>query len=107
MRAKLYYEAHVTIDPVFGEIRAHARQIATTYGFRLAKLIMRKHEADGETPAQDDTFMTGHAVESENIIARLKALVAHLHERGFKVRRYKIEDTILDSRSEDELGLLQ
>jgi len=104
--SKLYYEAHVTIDPVFDERREHASAIAMTYGFRLAKLIMRKQEATAEQPAKDDTFMTGHGVELSMITRRLVKLVEHLKERGFVVRRYKIEDTIMDSRQADELGLL-
>lgn len=104
--AKLYYEAHITIDPVFDERREHAQKLAECYRFRLAKLIMRKREADEEQPAQDDTFMTGHGVDLEYIVARMHTLIRLLKEQGFKVRRYKIEDTIMDSRTHDELGLL-
>jgi len=104
--AKLYYEAHITIDPVFDERRAFAGDLAAQNNFRLAKLIMRKREADDEQPAQDDTFMTGHGTDLDDIRDRTRAVVKRLQVFGFKVRRYKIEDTILDSRSHDELGLL-
>lgn len=104
--AKLYYEAHVTIDPVFDDRRAVAQQIAEKHRFRLAKLIMRKREADAEQPSQDDTFMTGHGVELNDITARTRKVVEALQRLGFRVRRYKIEDTIMDSRNVDVLGLL-
>lgn len=106
MRSKLYYEAHVTIDPVFDSRREQAASTAQAYGFRLAKLIMRKKEADFETPAHDDTFMTGHGVEFEDIERRTIGLVRAIQRHGFTVRRYKIEDTIIDSRTHDALGLL-
>lgn len=105
MKSALYYEAHVTIDPVFDERRVHAQAIATTYAFKLAKLIMRKKSTDPEQESQDDTFMTGHSQDFDNIRMRMEALIKHLQERGFFVRRYKIEDTLMDSRTEDVLGL--
>src|ERR1700761_657847 len=101
-KSKLYYEAHVTIDPIFDERREHAALLAQTYKFRLAKLIMRKRESDHEQVSRDDTFMTGHGIELDDIMTRTKMLVMKLREHGFKVRRYKIEDTILDSRTNDE-----
>lgn len=107
MRSKLYYEAHITIDPVFDERREQARKTAEAYGFRLAKLIMRKKEADAEQPSRDDTFMTGHGVEFADIERRTIGCVKAVQRHGFTVRRYKIEDTVLDSRSNDELGLLK
>lgn len=104
--ARLYFEAHVTIDPVFDHERELVEKIAQPHGFRLAKLIMRKREADAERPAQDDTFMTGHGKRRVDIQYRTRMLVEQLRAAGFRVRRYKIEDTVLDSRTEDELKLL-
>jgi hypothetical protein len=103
---KLYYEAHVTIDPVFDIDRERAAIIAGYHKFKLANLIMRKREADEETPAQDDTFMTGHGKDLYDIKSRTKNLILTLQQFNFKVRRYKIEDTILDSRSEDVWKIL-
>lgn len=102
----LYYEAHVTIDPIFDARRDVAAEIATKFGFRLAKLIMRKREADAELPAQDDTFMTANSTDVTSIQSMTRRCVRELQAAGFVVRRYKIEDTILDSRHNDELGLL-
>jgi len=103
---KYYYEAHITIDPVFDKEREYAEALANEYGFKLAKLIMRKREADQERPAQDDTFMTGHSLDFTDIQSRTIDLCSTLRYSGFTVRRYKVEDTLVDSRFKDEWNLL-
>lgn len=102
----LYYEAHVTIEPVFDARLDDARDIAESYSFRLADLLMKKREADTEERSKHDTFMTGHGKQFEDIERRMIGLIHALQRGGFKVWRYKIEDTILDSRIVDKLGLL-
>lgn len=104
---KLYLEAHVTIEPVFDERREEAEKIAQLFGFKLAKLLMQKREADTAERSQYDTFMTGHSKSRSDIEARTHDLVLSLKSNGFKVWRYKIEDTLLDSRSDDEWHLLE
>ncbi len=103
---KLYFECHVTIDPVFDERRAIASAIAQCYKFKLAKLIMEK---GGELKQSElDTFMTGHGQDYKDLEERMVSLIEHLNRGGmFKVRRYKIENTLLDSRPQgDPLKLL-
>lgn len=102
--AKLYYESHVTIDPPEDSQIALLTSLVQLENFRLAKLFMRKGGVD--EAHVDDAFMTGHGKELSDIRARTIALVNRLHENGFVVRRYKIEDTVLDSRFDDELELL-
>lgn len=104
---RLYYEAHITIDPVFDDRRVEAANTAKALEFRLANLIMRKHEADAETPSQDDTFMTGHSKDLEDLARRTRELCDRLQKRGYRVRRYKIEDTVLDSRAYDDFEVLR
>jgi hypothetical protein len=106
VKSALYYETHVTIDPVFDERREEAAKTAEAYGFRLAKLIMRKRTADAEQPSRDDTFMTGHGADWDDMTVRTIGLIKALQRRGFVIRRYKIEDTLIDSRTLDVLGLL-
>lgn len=105
--SRLYFEAHITIDPVFDAARRQAEMLGEIYNFRMAKLILRKREADQERPHEDDSFFTGRAKDSDELIVRTAGLVKALRMSGFVVRRYKIEDTILDSRVEDELELLK
>lgn len=104
--SSLYYEAHITIDPVFDERRAEAERLASIHSFRLAKLIMRKHEADEERPAQDDTFMTGTDCYMNVLLDNMIRLITELKSYGFVVRRYKLEDIIVDSRKCDKYKLL-
>lgn len=106
MEARLYYESHVTIEPVFDERREQAKAIAIKHGFRLADLLMKKRSEETEERSSKDTFMTGHGKHFEDIETRTKNLVIALQEDGYKVWRYKIEDTVLDSRFEDVYGLL-
>lgn len=103
---KLYLEAHVTIEPVFDERRAEAAEIAKLYNFKLAHLLMKKEREATEERSDRDTFMTGHGKFESEIIERTQNLVKHLKQEGFKVWRYKVEDTILDSKLEDIYNLL-
>lgn len=99
--ARHYFEAHVTIDPVHGKDRCNVDDISRANHFKLAKLFMVKG-----VEASEDTFITGHAIELDLLTLRLRSLVASLQASGYVVRRYKIEDTVLDSRIQDELELL-
>lgn len=100
-RAALYYEAHITIDPVEEWKRPMVEELARRSGFKLAKLLM-----DKGVPSQLDTFMTSHSKDFDDITHRTKLLVCVLFGCGFPVRRYKIEDTLLDSRHSDVFNLL-
>lgn len=103
---RLYLEAHITIEPVFDERRAQAAEIANRFNFRLADLLMKKRAEDTEERSSKDTLMTGHSKSKADITHRLQHLVRALQSAGFKVWRYKIEDTLVDSRTEDEFNLL-
>lgn len=97
-QSRLYYEAHLTIDPVFGESRERAETIAALNGFKLAKLLMQKGEE-----SKVDTFMTAHARHWKDIHRRTKSCVEMLKHAGFTVRRAKIEDTLFDTKRGDVL----
>lgn len=104
--ARLYYEAHVTIEPVF-DVRLNAlKSIAREHGFRVADLFMKKREADSETRSKHDTFMTGHGKNLEDLQHRMSLMIRSAQSAGFQVWRYKIEDAVMDSRHADELVLL-
>jgi hypothetical protein len=99
--AKHYFECHITIDPVFAERRQLAGVLAGRRAFRLAKLFMAK-----DMPSTEDTFMTAADKVYELLVVRMTALVNELQANAFTVRRYKIEDIVLDSRIDDVLKLL-
>jgi hypothetical protein len=101
--ATLYFEVHVTIDPVVERGKLDLLNwITNKHGYRLANLLMRKNLA----PHGDDMFMTARGTQYTPTLQNMEALLRVLKAHGFKVRRYKIEDTLLDSARADELGAL-
>lgn len=91
----LYFEAHVTIDPTKDPDDPVLRDLARAQGFRVAELLMKK--GAGERSRLDD-FMTTRGQEFDDVLARTMMLVSTLKEAGYTVRRYKIENTLLDVR---------
>jgi hypothetical protein len=105
--AKYYYESHITIEPLETELQAKwLQEICSEFGFKLAKLFMVKDRKETPERSNRDTFMTAHHKDLDTIKDRTFCMVAALQMEGLKVFRYKIEDTVLDSRSEDVWGLL-
>lgn len=106
MDSKLYYEAHITFEPVFERQYQELKAISEKHNFRIAELLMKKREGDTPERSKYDTFMTGHGKNFEDLQSRMTFVVLKAREAGFTVWRYKIEDTIMDSRTEDVLGIL-
>lgn len=105
MESKLYYEAHVTIEPVFDARLSKAIEIAKEYDYRVADLLMQKRSVDTPERSKFDTFMTSRNKNFETICERTRLLVQRLQDEGYKVWRYKVEDTLLDSQLKDEMAL--
>lgn len=99
----LYFEAHVTIDPITTE-RMHPsevdeavqrlRFVAQRHGFRVAELLMRK----GQPRSTIDDFLTGRGTDYDDVCYRMHDLVDDLRNTGYTVRRYKLENTLVDVR---------
>lgn len=91
----LYFESHITIDPVETEPElTWLRGVAGYFGFRVAELLYKKtHEV-----AKIDDFMTGRGKDYWQLHEQTTELVRALGDLGFHVRRYKIENTLLDVR---------
>ncbi len=106
MNSLLYYEAHITIEPVFGERLVEAKAICEEGAFRIAELLMRKRQEDTPERSKYDTFATSSGGNLLDIGIRTRDTVVALKLAGFKVWRYKIEDTLIDSRSHAALGIL-
>lgn len=96
-----YYEAHVTVEPVFEERLELFKVICHDYKFRVANLLMQKRKGDTEERSKNDSFCTGRGISYTDIEKRMLKLVDRLAKEGFKVWRYKIESTLLDSRYDD------
>ena len=102
----MYYECHVTIEPVFDERREALASLADRFFFKLADLLMKKRKADTEERSDKDSFLTSTHVDYNLLLVRMEHLIKALKQEDYKVHRYKIEYVMLDSRSDDELGLL-
>lgn len=95
----LYFECHVTVEPVYGQQLEDMRAYALEFGFRVADLIMRKRLADTPERSQFDTFCTRRDTSYERLHASMTAFVDFLRdETEIAVWRYKIENTLLDVR---------
>lgn len=88
---ELYFETHITIDPVPEEQEIELKQIVSGFGFRVAELYMKKGKR-----SILDSFMTTRGTDYEDVLLRTEACVDSLIDNGYHVRRYKIENTLLD-----------
>lgn len=108
-QTRLYFEAHITLAPVFGEAREALKMLGSNHGFRVADLLMRRARGGAAVPSQDDSFMTARSVDYSDIVERTRSMVQALRACGYSVRRYKVENTLVDSKAKegDIWGLLQ
>ena len=104
-RAIHYYESHVTLEPVFDQRLNTLQEIAAAFNFRVADLLLQKPQ--GNDKSTRDSFCTYRGVWLEKTRDNTINFVKALQKAGYEVWRYKIEDTILDSRIEDEFDLLK
>lgn len=98
----LYYEAHITVEPY--EATAWTKETEETvrrvYGFRVAEFLLFK----GTQPPK--AFFTARSQSYQDLVARTLGATSQLAAAGLKVLRYKIEDTLMDSRDQgDVLGV--
>ncbi len=94
------FEAHLTVEPVEGERLELFIEIAKMYKFRVADLVMVKDRRVTEERSNRDSFCTGWGDDVDSIMTDVLNLKAALVINGFKVWRWKIEETIEDWRVE-------
>lgn len=87
------YEIHVTIDPVYGEKLEHFKYLAEIFRFKVANLIKQNGQ-----PNDRDQFATSHTDTLAKATERTRHFVDSLRNADFNVRRYKVEQIILDSK---------
>ena len=102
----LYFECHITIEPVFDERLDQLKMMCHHFNFKVADLLMQKRETDTITRSKNDTFVTGHSMFYYEIEERMRELLYSLKLSGFKIWRYKIEEVIIDSRNSDTYNIL-
>lgn len=91
----MYYECHITIDPVFDERLEEFKKLCEGFEFKVAKLLMEK------SPSTTDSFCTGHHKDFTILEIRMRGLTRILRAYDFKIRRNKIEAVVLDERFYD------
>lgn len=97
----LYYESHVTIEPVFDERLIKFVEICASYKFLVANLLMQKRKEETPEKSKYDSFCTGRDSSFPELEHRMMGLLTSLKKEGFKIYRYKIESAVLDSRYND------
>ena len=100
----IYYECHVTIEPVFDERLEALKDIVRPFGFQVADLLMLKKQNASPERSKQDTFCTGRDKAYRAIHDRMMSLVEKLTLEGYDVWRYKIESVILDVRLKKPQG---
>ena len=97
--AVMSFEAHITIEPVFGERFDKFEHCCNPYKFKPAELLLQKSRQSTPQRSNKDSFCTGHGKDYAEILQRTTDLVDTLKAAGFEVWRYKIEGIVLDVRT--------
>lgn len=88
----LYYECHITIEPVENERLEQFKEFSSRWNFKVANLLMQKTK----DPSKLDSFCTGKDKNFNMMQARMNYLLNDLENNNFSVYRYKIEAILLD-----------
>jgi hypothetical protein len=94
----LYYETHITIEPVFDGELDRLRQACTPYAFRTSEFLLEKRPVDTPDRSRYDAFCNGRSHAASELERRTLACRAALEAAGFRVWRHKLEATLIDSR---------
>lgn len=95
--ARLYYEAHVTVDSKPNEYWNEFTNILPSY-FRHSKF-----DEDNVDNYHGKWFMSARSPDLEGIKNIIRNSISVLESLNYNVIRWKIEDTVLDSKYGDSL----
>ena len=99
--ARLYFEAHITVDrPEFtGDLYwDRFKRIGEKFDWKCSKFD--QDDVDGY---HDKWFMSARDTDYEKLKSRMRTTIQTLTDFWFNVIRWKIEDTLLDSKYGDTL----
>lgn len=102
----LYYESHITIEPVFDERLEKFKAFCQTWDFKAADLLMQKEREATPERSNKDTFATGKGSDYDFLQAKMHGLLGDLMKNKFKVWRYKIEAILLDQKLDRNEGYI-
>jgi hypothetical protein len=95
----MYFEVHVTIEPVEEERYDLFKSLSKEWGFWCSEWALKKENGY-------NFFATSRSKSYDDAFNRMDSLIKNLLNNKIKVLRYKIEDTVLDSKILDELEII-
>lgn len=98
----LYYEIHVTLAPDFDRLE-EVKFLGKKHSFHMGKLLLMKKE---DQLSHKDMFLTGRTFSYYDACKVTQDLITDLKFAGFTILRYKIENTVLDSKIKDMFEVL-
>ena len=102
-KPKFYLEAHITISPLTEEQKENISSVMSMLGFKLAQFLMKPQDKTGAfIPAEDpNAFLSCREYESFGTLKiRMHTMIKVLKAENIEIRRYKVEDTVADTRHE-------
>ena len=96
--SRLYYEAHITVAA-----KTPDKWPQFTAWAEANELRASKFDVDDVDQYHGAWFLSGRDTELNSIKERIGAAVQSLQKSGYMVMRWKIEDTVLDSKHGDTL----
>lgn len=97
-KSRLYYEAHITVEPATDRTFDQFRFAWSDDTWRVSSF-----SEDDVDQIEGKWFITCRHTSYQMIHTRVHNKVRELTEAGLTVQRYKIEDTLLDSKHGDTL----
>lgn len=99
-----YYEAHINLGDMTSFEEKALPMLLDVLGFKTTDIV--NVPIDGLEQEDFHTIITTKGENLAEITTRVRASVELLKLSGYKVNRYKIESTIIDSKYEDKWELL-
>lgn len=100
-----YYEAHINLGNMDEVLEEGLMEVLNKINFKTTDIVTMPYE--GLEQEDFHTILTTKDSNLKVLTQRVKDSVNLLIGLGYKVNRYKIESTIVDSKYEDTLGLLR
>jgi hypothetical protein len=97
----LYYECHITIEPVFDHKLEEFKELCTLHRFKAANLLMQKRKEDKPERSSKDTFCTAKSKEYQSLFCDMETMTHVLYQCGFTIWRRKIEAVLYDEKFKD------
>lgn len=92
----LYFECHITIDPLSDAQLALLQPWMDKFKFRSSKLLLRNSNGSAGEEFKDDFFLTTRGTDYDDINTRMCSMLDAIQLCRIKQRRFKIENTLLD-----------